>query len=124
MAPKSKPKPSATSAVDIEDLFTALSNLGTKVAGRQVLSVNPGDEDAIRCKVVSLIKADNIDDALSTIVTFSKKYPLDFGFFKVWNTVSLYHLVHTTALVGAPVAKNPNIFGGLLATGTVAFSGT
>ncbi|KAK9071837.1 hypothetical protein SSX86_008267 [Deinandra increscens subsp. villosa] len=124
MAPKSKPKPSAAPVVDIEDLFTALSNLGIKVAGRQVLSVNPGDEDAIRCKVVSLIKADNIDDALSTIVTFSKKYPLDFGFFKVWNTASLYHLVHTAALVGAPVAKNPNIFGGLLATGIVAFSGT
>ncbi|KAI3803607.1 hypothetical protein L1987_31764 [Smallanthus sonchifolius] len=37
---------------------------------------------------------------------------------------SLYHLVHTAALVGAPIAKNPNIFGGLLATGIVAFSGT
>ncbi|KAL8189168.1 hypothetical protein R6Q57_028734 [Mikania cordata] len=43
---------------------------------------------------------------------------------QVWNTASLYHLVHTAALVGAPIAKNPNIFGGLLATGIVAFSGT
>lgn len=28
---------------------------------------------------------------------------------KVWHTASLYHLVHTTALVAAPMAKNPNI---------------
>ncbi|KAK9060729.1 hypothetical protein SSX86_021435 [Deinandra increscens subsp. villosa] len=91
MAPKSKPKPSAAPAVDIEDLFTALNRhiqrseyeQAVKVAD-QVLSVNPGDEDAIQCKIVSLIKADNIDDALSTIVTFSKKYPLDFGFFKAY----------------------------------------
>ncbi|XP_071691842.1 uncharacterized protein [Rutidosis leptorrhynchoides] len=43
---------------------------------------------------------------------------------EVWNTASLYHLVHTAALVGAPIAKYPNIFGGLLTTGIVAFSGT
>ncbi|KAL8260681.1 hypothetical protein R6Q59_028634 [Mikania micrantha] len=28
---------------------------------------------------------------------------------QVWNTASLYHLVHTAALLGAPIAKNPNI---------------
>lgn len=28
---------------------------------------------------------------------------------KVWRTASLYHLVHTAALVGAPIAKRPNI---------------
>ncbi|KAD3068439.1 hypothetical protein E3N88_36319 [Mikania micrantha] len=49
-----------------------------------VLSVAPGDEDAIRCKIVSLIKADNIDDALSTIVTLSKKDPIDVGFYKAY----------------------------------------
>ncbi|KVH93195.1 transmembrane protein 256 homolog isoform X1 [Cynara cardunculus var. scolymus] len=43
---------------------------------------------------------------------------------EVWNTASLYHLVHTAALVGAPITKNPNIFGGLLTAGIVAFSGT
>lgn len=43
---------------------------------------------------------------------------------EVWNTACLYHLVHTAALVGAPVTKNPHIFGGLLTTGIIAFSGT
>ncbi|XP_059450601.1 uncharacterized protein LOC132181411 [Corylus avellana] len=43
---------------------------------------------------------------------------------EVWQTASLYHLVHTAALVAAPITKNPNIFGGLLTTGILAFSGT
>ncbi|GJW34558.1 transmembrane protein 256 [Tanacetum coccineum] len=43
---------------------------------------------------------------------------------EVWNTACLYHLVHTAALLGAPIAKNPNVFGGLLSTGIIAFSGT
>ncbi|KAF5459519.1 hypothetical protein F2P56_023460 [Juglans regia] len=43
---------------------------------------------------------------------------------EVWHTASLYHLVHTAALVSAPITKNPNIFGGLLTTGIIAFSGT
>ncbi|KAE9614940.1 hypothetical protein Lal_00036062 [Lupinus albus] len=42
----------------------------------------------------------------------------------VWQTASLYHLVHTAALLAAPITKRPNIFGGLLTTGIVAFSGT
>ncbi|KAL0400419.1 UNVERIFIED_CONTAM: hypothetical protein Sradi_2385200 [Sesamum radiatum] len=43
---------------------------------------------------------------------------------EVWHTASLYHLVHTAALVAAPMTKHPNIFGGLLTTGILAFSGT
>ncbi|WOL15475.1 hypothetical protein Cni_G24256 [Canna indica] len=43
---------------------------------------------------------------------------------EVWRTASLYHLVHTAALVGAPIVKHPNIFGGLLTTGILAFSGS
>ncbi|XP_010907534.1 uncharacterized protein [Elaeis guineensis] len=43
---------------------------------------------------------------------------------EVWQTASLYHLVHTAALVGAPITKHPNIFGGLLTAGILAFSGT
>lgn len=50
----------------------------------------PGDEDAIRCKVVALIKADRINDALSTIQS-TKKVPIDFTFFKVRNFKHLYH---------------------------------
>lgn len=49
-----------------------------------VLSIAPGDEDAMRCKVVALIKADNIDDALPTIQS-SQKFPIDFNYFKVFN---------------------------------------
>ncbi|GAA0161012.1 hypothetical protein LIER_17431 [Lithospermum erythrorhizon] len=43
---------------------------------------------------------------------------------QVWQTASLYHLVHTAALLTAPITKHPNIFGGLLTAGIVAFSGT
>ncbi|XP_073005206.1 uncharacterized protein [Typha latifolia] len=43
---------------------------------------------------------------------------------EVWQTASLYHLVHTAALVGAPMTKHPNIFGGLLTAGILVFSGT
>ncbi|XP_016458415.1 uncharacterized protein LOC107782096 [Nicotiana tabacum] len=39
---------------------------------------------------------------------------------EVWNTASLYHLVHTAALVSAPITKHPNIFGGLLTGGIIA----
>lgn len=47
-----------------------------------VLSIAPGDEDAIRCKVVALIKDDNMNEALSTI---NQKPSVDFSFFKVGN---------------------------------------
>ncbi|XP_027079754.1 uncharacterized protein [Coffea arabica] len=40
------------------------------------------------------------------------------------ETASLYHLVHTAALLAAPTTSRPNIFGGLLTTGILAFSGT
>jgi len=43
---------------------------------------------------------------------------------EVWHTASLYHLVHTAALLGAPITKHPNVFGGLLTAGIVLFSGT
>ncbi|KAI3787105.1 hypothetical protein L1987_41319 [Smallanthus sonchifolius] len=89
--PKPKPKPSAVPDISIDDLFTTLDRhirrseyeQAGKVAD-QVLSVDPPDEDAILCKIVSLIKADDIDGALSTIVAVSKKQPLDFGLFKAY----------------------------------------
>ncbi|KAK6918728.1 Protein of unknown function DUF423 [Dillenia turbinata] len=59
---------------------------------------------------------------------FKPKTPLTKRFlclkFKVWHTASLYHLVHTAALVAVPVTNHPHIFGGLLTTGILAFSGT
>ncbi|XP_068668579.1 uncharacterized protein [Aristolochia californica] len=42
----------------------------------------------------------------------------------VWQTASLYHLVHSAALLAAPSVKHPNIFGGFLTAGILAFSGT
>ncbi|CAN6996127.1 unnamed protein product [Brassica oleracea var. botrytis] len=72
----------------IEDLFTSLSihikrseyEQAVKVAD-QVLAIAPADEDAIRCKVVALVKDDKIDDALSVIHSFHK-LPIDLGFHK------------------------------------------
>lgn len=48
-----------------------------------VLSIAPGDEDAIRCKIVALIKNDSVDKALSAIEQYSNKSWIDFVFFKV-----------------------------------------
>ncbi|KAL1568646.1 hypothetical protein AAHA92_00235 [Salvia divinorum] len=71
---KSSPKSAEAPTVPIEDLFTSLNrhiqrsefHLAVRVSD-QVLSIAPGDEDAILCKVVALIKNDNIDDALSAV---------------------------------------------------------
>ncbi|KAF7832286.1 transmembrane protein 256-like protein [Senna tora] len=43
---------------------------------------------------------------------------------EVWQTALLYHLAHSAALLAAPLAKHPNIFGGLLTAGVLAFSGS
>ncbi|CAH8362873.1 unnamed protein product [Eruca vesicaria subsp. sativa] len=94
MAPKSKEKPKTSSSSHpppaIEDLFTTLDRhiqrseyeQAVKVAD-QVLSIAPADEDAIRCKVVALVKDDKIDDALSVIQSFHK-LPIDLGFQKAY----------------------------------------
>ena len=47
-----------------------------------MLSAAPGDEDALRCKIVALIRADNIDEALNVIQS-SQRLPVDLSFFKV-----------------------------------------
>ncbi|XP_057949479.1 uncharacterized protein LOC131144691 [Malania oleifera] len=93
MAPKTreKAKPAQSAASQpIEDLFTSLNRhierseyaQAVKLAD-QILSIAPGDEDALRCKVVALIKDDNIDQALS-VVQSSQKLPFDFNFFKAY----------------------------------------
>lgn len=46
----------------------------------------------MRCKVVALIKADNIDDALSTIQS-SQKFTFDFNYLKVFNVVIFFLLL-------------------------------
>lgn len=50
--------------------------------------------------------------------------PVDPVYKTVWQTANLYHLVHTSALLAAPLTKRPNLFGGLLTFGIIAFSGT
>ncbi|KAL5541509.1 hypothetical protein UlMin_009219 [Ulmus minor] len=88
--PKEKPKPSPSQPPPIEDLFSSINKhiqrsefkLAVKVAD-QALSIAPGDEDAIRCKIVALIKDDNIDEAFSAIKS-TQKPSLDFSFFKAY----------------------------------------
>ncbi|CAM8916084.1 unnamed protein product [Rhodiola kirilowii] len=96
MPPKGKEKPKSPAAnpsqpaPPIEDLFTNLNRhigrsefeLAVKVAD-QVLTVAPGDEDALRCKVVALIKADEFDRALGVIQS-NQKSLVDFGFLKAY----------------------------------------
>ncbi|KAE8659405.1 Glycosyl hydrolase 1 [Hibiscus syriacus] len=43
---------------------------------------------------------------------------------EVWQIASTYHLFHTAALLAAPIAKRPHIFGGLLTAGILCFSGS
>ncbi|GFZ21174.1 SRP72 RNA-binding domain-containing protein [Actinidia rufa] len=90
--PKEKPKPAPASqpAIAVEDLFTTLNRhvqrseyeQAVKVAD-QVLSISPNDEDAIRCKIVALIKADSIDEALLTMES-SRRLQFDLSFFKAY----------------------------------------
>ncbi|KAK6930881.1 Signal recognition particle, SRP72 subunit, RNA-binding [Dillenia turbinata] len=96
MAPKAreKPKPSNSSPSQppaaIEDLFTSLNrhiqrsefDQAVKLSD-QILAIAPGDEDAIRCKIVALIKDDRVEDALSAIQS-AQKLPIDLSFFRTY----------------------------------------
>ncbi|KAK4753615.1 hypothetical protein SAY87_001719 [Trapa incisa] len=94
MAPKPKSKPSQSPSQpppSLEDLFMSLNKhiqrsefkQAVKVAD-QVLGIAPGDEDAIKCKVVALIMNDSIDDALSAIQS-ARNFPIDFSFYKAYS---------------------------------------
>uniref|UniRef100_A0A6V7QZ83 Signal recognition particle subunit SRP72 n=1 Tax=Ananas comosus var. bracteatus TaxID=296719 RepID=A0A6V7QZ83_ANACO len=95
MQAKPSPPPSggasfSPSAVPLEDLFSALHrhaqslefDQAAKVAD-QVLAIAPGDEDAVRCKVVALIKSDAIDKALAAIAD-AGRLPIDLRFYKAY----------------------------------------
>ncbi|KAL6193176.1 hypothetical protein ACLB2K_034260 [Fragaria x ananassa] len=90
MAPKLKDKQQKPPPPPMEDLFATLNghieqlefDKAVKVAN-QVLAVAPGDEDAINCKVVGLIKDDKTKEALSVIRSL-KNPALDFSFFKAY----------------------------------------
>eukprot|EP00475_Leptophrys_vorax_P042140 TRINITY_DN79490_c0_g1_i1.p1 TRINITY_DN79490_c0_g1~~TRINITY_DN79490_c0_g1_i1.p1 ORF type:complete len:127 (-),score=3.43 TRINITY_DN79490_c0_g1_i1:418-753(-) len=43
---------------------------------------------------------------------------------EVWRTANLYHLVHSAALLAAPLTRRPDLFGGLMTFGIAAFSGS
>ncbi|PUZ53587.1 hypothetical protein GQ55_5G063100 [Panicum hallii var. hallii] len=90
MPPKSKAAAAAAEPVSVEDLFTSLHRhiqasefeQAAKVAD-QVLKAAPGDEDAVRCKVVAHIKADEIDKALATMRA-AERLPIDLSYYKAY----------------------------------------
>ncbi|WVZ91643.1 hypothetical protein U9M48_037787 [Paspalum notatum var. saurae] len=80
----------AAAPVTVEDLFIALHHhietgdfaQVVKVAD-QVLKAAPGDEDAVRCKVVAHIKSDGINQALTAIRT-AERLLIDLGYYKAY----------------------------------------
>uniref|UniRef100_A0A0E0CBC0 Signal recognition particle subunit SRP72 n=1 Tax=Oryza meridionalis TaxID=40149 RepID=A0A0E0CBC0_9ORYZ len=94
MPPKSKAAAAAAAAavqpVAVEDLFTTLHRhieagefpQAVKVAD-QVLAAAPGDEDAVRCKVVAHIKSDAIEKALAAIRA-AERLPIDLSYCKAY----------------------------------------
>ncbi|XP_061352959.1 uncharacterized protein LOC133297780 [Gastrolobium bilobum] len=93
MAPKPKLGSSGSQPAPpppLEDLFSTLNrhiqasafDNAVKLTD-QILAVAPGDEDALRCKVVALIKHERFDDALSAIQS-SRTPPDDFHFLKAY----------------------------------------
>ena len=43
---------------------------------------------------------------------------------KNWETAAHYQLLHSVALLAAPLAKRPNLVGGFYASGILLFSGS
>ncbi|OEL36703.1 Signal recognition particle subunit SRP72 [Dichanthelium oligosanthes] len=91
MPPKSKAAAAAAAEpVSVEDLFTSLHRhiqdgefkQAVKVAD-QVLKAAPGDEDAVRCKVVAHIKSDEIDKALAAMRA-AERLPIDLSYCKIY----------------------------------------
>nr|XP_051201521.1 uncharacterized protein LOC127315017 [Lolium perenne] len=89
MPPKSKAAAAAAAEpAAVEDLFSALHRhieagefpQAVKVAD-QLLAAAPGDEDAVRCKVVAHIKSDATDKALAAIRA-AERLPIDLSFYK------------------------------------------
>ncbi|KAK7399972.1 hypothetical protein VNO78_11170 [Psophocarpus tetragonolobus] len=92
MAPKAKAAAASQPAPPppLEDLFTTLnrhiqaSSYDNVVKlTDQILAISPDDDDALRCKVVALIKDDRVVDALSAIKS-SRKHLDDFHFLKAY----------------------------------------
>nr|CAB3464066.1 unnamed protein product [Digitaria exilis] len=88
MPPKSKA--AAAEPVSVEDLFTSLHrHIQDKMFAQavsvadQVLKAAPGDEDAVRCKVVAHIKSYKIGEALAA-VRAAERLPVDLSYYKAY----------------------------------------
>ncbi|GAB9468213.1 hypothetical protein Gpo141_00005535 [Globisporangium polare] len=53
-----------------------------------------------------------------------KAHVKDEKMLKNWETAAHYHLLHSVVLLAAPLSKRPGLAGGLLATGSLLFSGS
>ncbi|XP_058102156.1 uncharacterized protein LOC131246246 [Magnolia sinica] len=88
--PKQSPSPQSQPSTSLEDLFSTLNghiqkseyDKAVKVSD-QVLVIAPGDEDALRCKVVALIKSESIDQALS-LIQACEGLSIDLRFYKAY----------------------------------------
>jgi signal recognition particle subunit SRP72 len=54
----------------------------TPAANPAVLAAAPGDEDAVRCKVVAHIKSDTTDKGLA-VIRDAERLPIDLSYYKV-----------------------------------------
>ncbi|KAI5419906.1 hypothetical protein KIW84_043893 [Lathyrus oleraceus] len=71
-----------TASTILEHIQASAFTNAVKLTG-QILAIAPGDEDALRCKVVALIKDDRFDGAISAIQS-SKTPSEDFHFLKAY----------------------------------------
>ncbi|KAF8725990.1 hypothetical protein HU200_020570 [Digitaria exilis] len=81
MPPKSKA--AAAEPVSVEDLFTSLHRHIQDKMFAQAVSAAPGDEDAVRCKVVAHIKSYKIGEALAA-VRAAERLPVDLSYYKAY----------------------------------------
>ncbi|TDH66085.1 hypothetical protein CCR75_005224 [Bremia lactucae] len=53
-----------------------------------------------------------------------KNYVKDPHMLKNWETASRYQMIHSVVLLVTPMCRRPGLAGGLIATGTLLFSGS
>eukprot|EP00270_Netrium_digitus_P003537 TRINITY_DN1411_c0_g1_i1.p2 TRINITY_DN1411_c0_g1~~TRINITY_DN1411_c0_g1_i1.p2 ORF type:complete len:111 (-),score=22.49 TRINITY_DN1411_c0_g1_i1:211-543(-) len=51
-------------------------------------------------------------------------HPEDDSLKDAWKTANAFHLAHSAALLASPLMNRPNIFGGLMVGGILAFCGS
>nr|CAB3460352.1 unnamed protein product [Digitaria exilis] len=113
MPPKSKA--AVAEPVSVEDLFTSLHRhiqdkkfaQAVSVAD-QVLKAAPGDEDAVRCKVVAHIKAYKIGEALAA-VRAAERLPVDLSYYKINIIAALVAAGRASEVQAALKAQNVDL---------------